>query len=76
MHKVLVNRCLPRKCVVRLTNYPDMTLTVYRGRTTTKQQSASVINASLGIWQTLMHVKTIIIPVMALFDSCAPAGNT
>ena len=43
MHKALVNRLgglsLPRKSVVRLTDRPDMTLDVYRGRkTTTKQQ--------------------------------------
>ena len=40
MHKVLVNRLgglsLPRKSVVRLTDRPDMTLDVYRGRKTTK----------------------------------------
>ena len=42
MHKVLVNRLggliLPRKSVVRLTDRPDMTLDVYRGRKTTMQQ--------------------------------------
>ena len=41
MHKVLVNRLgglsLPRKSVVRLTDRPDMTLDVYRGRKTTIQ---------------------------------------
>ena len=41
MHEVLVNRLgglsLPRKSVVRLTDRPDMTLGVYRGRKTTKQ---------------------------------------
>ena len=30
---------LPRKSVVRLTDRPDMTLDVYRGRKTTKQQN-------------------------------------
>ena len=39
MHEVLVNRLgglsLPRKSVVRLTDRPDMTLAVYRGRKTT-----------------------------------------
>ena len=38
MHEVLVNRLgglsLPRKSVVRLTDRPDMTLDVYRGRKT------------------------------------------
>ena len=42
MHKILVNRLgglsLPRKSVVRLTDRPDMTLDVYRGRKTTIQQ--------------------------------------
>ena len=42
MHEVLVNRLgglsLPRKGVVRLTDSPDMTLDVYRGRKTTMQQ--------------------------------------
>ena len=42
MHEVLVNRfgglSLPRKKVVRLTDRPDMTLDVYRGRKTTMQQ--------------------------------------
>ena len=43
VHEVLVNRLgvlsLPRKSVVRLTDRPDMTLDVYRGRTTTIQHS-------------------------------------
>ena len=42
MHEVLVNRLgglsLPRKSVVRLTDRPDMTLDVYRGRKITMQQ--------------------------------------
>ena len=42
MHEVLVNRLgglsLPRKSVIRLTDRPDMTLDVYRGRKTTMQQ--------------------------------------
>ena len=42
MHEVLVNRLgdlsLPRKKVVRLTDCPDMTLDVYRGRKATIQQ--------------------------------------
>ena len=59
VHKVLVNRLgglsLPRKSVVRLTDRPDMTLNVYRGRKTTKQTNKqtgkigifSVLNSSL-----------------------------
>ena len=42
MHEVLVNRLgglsLPRKSEGRLTDRPDMTLDVYRGRKTTTQQ--------------------------------------
>ena len=48
MHKVLVNRLgglsLPRKSVVRLTDHPDMTLDVYRGRKTTMQQQQQYNN--------------------------------
>ena len=43
MHEVLVNRLgglsLPRKSVVRLTDRPDITLDVYRGRKTTIQSN-------------------------------------
>ena len=47
MHEVLVNHLgglsLPRKSVVRLTDRPDMTLDVYRGRKTTMlQQQPSI----------------------------------
>ena len=45
VHEVLVNRLgclsLPRKSVVRLTDRPDMTLDVYRGRKTTIQKQQS-----------------------------------
>ena len=48
MHEVLVNRLgglsLPRKSVVRLTDRPDMTLDVYRGRKTAIQQQQLCIN--------------------------------
>ena len=47
MHEVLVNRLgglsLPRKSVVRLTDRPDMTLDVYRGRKTTIQPTNFII---------------------------------
>ena len=46
VHEVLVNRLgglsLPRKSVVRLTDRPDMTLDVYRGRKTTIQQQQHI----------------------------------
>ena len=42
VHEVLLNRLgglsLPRKSVARLTDRPDMTSEVYRGRKTTTQQ--------------------------------------
>ena len=48
VHKVLVNRLgglsLPTKSVVRLTDRPDMTLDVYRGRKTTMQQHMHIWN--------------------------------
>ena len=51
MHEVLVNRLgglsLPRKSVVRLTDRPDMTLDVYRGRKTTIQQQQQPIHLIL-----------------------------
>ena len=47
VHEVLVNRLgglsLPRKSVVRLTDRPDMTLDVYRGRKTTIQQQLTLM---------------------------------
>ena len=47
MHEELVNRLgglsLPRKSVVRLTDSPNMTLDVYRGRKTTIQQVPDLI---------------------------------
>ena len=57
MHEVLVNRLgglsLPRKSVVRLTDRPDMTLDVYRGRKTTMQQQQQ--SPHLGLNKTCMH---------------------
>ena len=54
MHEVLVNRLgglsLPRKSVVRLTDRPDMTLDVYRGRKTTIQQQQQQYKADIGSW--------------------------
>ena len=52
VHEVLINRLgglsLPRKNVVRLTDRPDMTLDVYRGRKTTIQQY------KITIWSIMM----------------------
>ena len=53
MHEVLVNRLgglsLPRKSVVRLTDRPDMTLDVYRGRKKTMQQQQQLTDSDLEI---------------------------
>ena len=61
MHKVLVNRLgglsLPRKSVVRLTDRPDMTLDVYRGRTTTIQQQYNN-NTTVSYVFPLLHICT------------------
>ena len=63
MHEVLVNRLgglsLPRKSVVRLTDRPDMTLDVYRGRKTTNQQSteASFLDLHLSISDDFVQTK-------------------
>ena len=57
MHEVLVNRLgglsLPRKSVVRLTDRPDMTLDVYRGRKTTIQQQYNIISSYL---DSFLHI--------------------
>ena len=51
MHEVLVNRLgglsLPRKSVVRLTDRPDMTFDIYRGRKTTIQQQLHCLPMTL-----------------------------
>ena len=65
MHEVLVNRLgglsLPRKSVVRLTDRPDMTLDVYRGRKTTmkqQQQGTSIVNRNIdGALKSLYQLK-------------------
>ena len=50
VHEVLVNSLgglsLPRKSVVRLTDRPDMTLDVYRGRKTTMQCKNAIRTSS------------------------------
>ena len=54
MHEVLVNRLgglsLPRISVVRLTDRPDMTLDVYRGRKTTQQQQILALCKSFAVF--------------------------
>ena len=67
MHEVLVNRLgglsLPRKSVVRLTDRPDMTLDVYRGRKTTIQQQSdqgvNQVSKGIAIFGTICHRSTL-----------------
>ena len=58
VQEVLVNRLgglnLPRKSVVRLTDRPDMTLDVYRGRKTTIQQQREITESGSSQLSTLM----------------------
>ena len=62
MHEVQVNRLgglsLPRKSVVRLTDRPDMTLDVYRGRKPTIQQQ-QLIRLYFSHQSYMALVKTI-----------------
>ena len=85
MHEVLVNRLgglsLPRKSVVRLTDRPDMTLDVYRGRKTTIQQynsgmsSAAVVIGPLRfkvynmLCFSVIFTKEIFVSSSLLFES-------
>ena len=54
VHEVPVNRLgrlsLPRKSVVRLTDRPDMTLDVYRGRKATLQQQQQNLSVLVREW--------------------------
>ena len=60
VHEVLVNRLgglsLPRKSVVRLTDRPDMTIDVYRGRKTTMQCNAIVYICSSVAYSVTLHL--------------------
>ena len=76
MHEVLVNRfgglSLPRKSVVRLTDRPDMTLGVYRGRKTTIQQQQQQLKDF--VWATsneksyYLHLYLHLLPVAEYFE--------
>ena len=59
VHEVLVNPLgglsLPRKSVVRLTDRPDMTLDVYRGRKTTNQQINPFLSKELSYCKYHKH---------------------
>ena len=70
MHEVLVNRLgglsLPRKSVVRLTDRPDMTLDVYRGRKTTIQQQLTGV---------VLLVKTTFFMLVTMFNVLLMVGT-
>ena len=72
MHEVLVNRLgglsLPRKSVVRLTDRPDMTLDVYRGRKTTKQQKKHTFGHILPLVQVLSLDMVVMRAAGTLFN--------
>ena len=72
MHEVLVNRLgglnLPRKSVVRLTDRPDMTLDVYRGRKTIKQLSASNFSNRFNARKNLRNLTLIPIVRCSVFQ--------
>ena len=75
MHEVLVNRLgglsLPRKSVVRLTDRPDMTLDVYRGRKTTiQQQLQKNFNASNTDGSFTMAISNSLLSPLEKSHSC------
>ena len=61
VHEVLFNRLgglsLPRKSVVRLTDRPDMTLDVYRGRKTTMQPLPTMVGSGFMVKAWFAMVK-------------------
>ena len=73
MYEVLVNRLgglsLPRKSVVRLTDRPDMTLDVYRGRKTTTQQQHSTDHESDRTENACTIMYTISFLILKIFFS-------
>ena len=74
MHEVLVNRLgglsLPRKSVVRLTDRPDMTLDVYRGRKTTMQMKNILIKFKFQLSRAKVNVKVAVLRNMLLAVRC------
>ena len=73
MHEVLVNRLgglsLPRKSVVRLTDRPDMTLDVYRGRKTTMQQQQLIERVNVKVIAQLVKVLSVSM-IFKLYVKC------
>ena len=75
MHEVLVNRLgglsLPRKSVVRLTDRPDMTLDVYRGRKTTMQHDLLFPKIDLIFLCKICVLLRLITKMAAMFENKA-----
>ena len=67
MNEVLVNRLvglrLPSKSVIRLTECPDMTIAVYRGRKTTQLSSIKFISLDPGWSGGAMVLGKLPVPV-------------
>ena len=82
VHEVLVNRLgglsLPRKSVVRLTDRPDMTLDVYRGRKTTTQQHCCQATGrllySLSCTKDLASNYGVDVKILLTLESCNPTA--
>ena len=76
MHEVLVNRLgglsLPRKSVVRLTDRPDMTLDVYRGRKTTNQQqqrqTVSLLRENINIFISVTYLYRLHVSIYKIHN--------
>ena len=79
MHEVLVNRLgglsLPRKSVVRLTDRPNMTLDVYRGRKSTNQQPNNMLHDTNMLAATRLIVQTIPTCAKIAEDTCKPPSK-
>ena len=73
MHEVLVNRLgglsLPRKSVVRLTDRPDMTLDVYRGRKNNNTTTISLRNLYLQLERSFLESFADVNPPVVCFGS-------
>ena len=82
MHEVLVNHLgglsLPRKSVVRLTDRPDMTLDVFRGRKTQQQLVLIQAGPSVGHLdqQTILayFCQDMVVMGTSLKDICRSYG--
>ena len=74
MHEVLVNRLgglsLPRKSVVRLTDRPDMTLDVYRGRKTIIQQQQKLFSDATATSTSLQRIVQIFFRGLTAVQYC------